>query len=164
VTKDKAGDFIRLSEKRLPNVLEALRIYTHLANRGAYTYTPEQLDVVFGQIDTAVAESKAAFGIEQPFPDIQALTPEDGAKIRDLIENPPPPTEKLKEIFRDYKANQAAVAALEKPEPLAFEDPAYTLLDWKADPTPLPYAAWVAEKLRELEDSVPEREKAKWRR
>ncbi|MGQ7794490.1 hypothetical protein ACUN0C_18960 [Faunimonas sp. B44] len=68
MSKDKAGNFVRLAEKRLANVLEAIRVLGNLSNRGNYTYTDEQAQNLIAAIREAVEEAKMLFGITAPPP------------------------------------------------------------------------------------------------
>lgn len=122
----KADNFQRLLEKRLPNVLDALRILGNLSNRGNYEFTPDQTAKIMSEINLAVHELGTKFqaGLGEP----SELDPEP--------EPTPPPA--------------ALVELMQKPAPWGpnelgwfREDPAYTLDAWKASETDLPYDAWV---------------------
>ncbi|MGQ7794453.1 hypothetical protein ACUN0C_18765 [Faunimonas sp. B44] len=96
MSKDKAGNFVRLAEKRLANVLEAIRVLGNLSNRGNYTYTDEQVAEIFGTIRSSVAEAEGLFGITAPPP-------------------PPPPLEESQAVWENpmipISEWQAAVTA-----------------------------------------------------
>ena len=59
--ESKSEKFIRLAEGRMTKVRVALSILDNLANRSAYDYTEEQVNLMFGILEKEVAEVKAHF-------------------------------------------------------------------------------------------------------
>lgn len=57
----KPERFKRLAEKRTKRVLEDIRILSNLANKGLYSYTPEQLRKIFGVIKETLGKAEARF-------------------------------------------------------------------------------------------------------
>lgn len=57
----KAEKFIRLGECRMNKAIDAIGRIENLANRSAYDYTPEQVEVMFSVLESKVAEVKAKF-------------------------------------------------------------------------------------------------------
>ncbi len=57
----KAEKFIRLGEYRMNKAIDAIGRIENLANRSAYDYTPEQVEVMFSVLESKVAEVKAKF-------------------------------------------------------------------------------------------------------
>jgi hypothetical protein len=53
--------FHRLVNKRVPKLLEQVRVLGNLSNRANYHYTDDQIAQIFGAIETAVGETKALF-------------------------------------------------------------------------------------------------------
>lgn len=150
MAKDKAADFVRLAEARLPNVINALRIFGHLTNRHAYECTPEQVKHYLDQIDEGVQAIRDGFGVELcppptigPFPGLAEAFKEIGRDETTFVPTP---------SGIDTDDHDAAA----RPNIRYVEDPAYTLADWKADPTTLDYRAWVAERHRNDAAAVPD--------
>lgn len=61
----KAEKFIRLGEYRINKAIDAIGRIDNLANRSAYDYTPEQVEVMFGALENKVADVKAKFNIKK---------------------------------------------------------------------------------------------------
>lgn len=57
----KAEKFIRLGEYRMNKAIDAIGRLGNLANRSAYDYTPEQAEVMFAALESALAEVRAQF-------------------------------------------------------------------------------------------------------
>ena len=55
----KSEKFIRLGEYRINRAIDAIGRIENLANRSAYDYTPEQVEVMFSVLESKVAEVKA---------------------------------------------------------------------------------------------------------
>lgn len=53
----KAEKFIRLGEYRMNKAIDAIGRLEHLANKSAYEYTAEQVEVMFGALESRVAVS-----------------------------------------------------------------------------------------------------------
>lgn len=65
--ENKSERFKRLAEKRTRKVLNEIRILSNLANKGLYSYTPEQRRKIFSAIRDAVASAEARFkGTKKP--------------------------------------------------------------------------------------------------
>ena len=57
----KRERFRRLATYRTNEVLRKLRILGHCANRSAYSYTKEEVNKIFSEIERKVKEVKAKF-------------------------------------------------------------------------------------------------------
>lgn len=53
--------FKRVSERRVNNVIESIRILTNMASNSKYKYTKKEIDTMFASIEEAVKQSKMAF-------------------------------------------------------------------------------------------------------
>ena len=58
---DKRQRFRRLASQRTNNVLQKLKILGNCANRSAYDYTEEDIQIIFLEIERAVKDTKAQF-------------------------------------------------------------------------------------------------------
>lgn len=58
---DKAARFINRAENQASKVMAEIEKLQKLANRKYYTYTPEQVNELFGAIQAALDEAKAQF-------------------------------------------------------------------------------------------------------
>ena len=58
----KAEKFIRLGEYRMNKAIGRLE---HLANKSAYEYTAEQVEVMFGALESRVTDVKAKFNTKK---------------------------------------------------------------------------------------------------
>lgn len=64
--ESKADKFVRLGESRVNKVMEAIGRIEHLANRGNYDYTPEQVEEMFTiMMENRLAEVKSRFAPKQ---------------------------------------------------------------------------------------------------
>ena len=63
--ESKADKFVRLGENRVNKVMEAIGRIEHLANRGNYEYTQEQVDEMFSIMENRLAEVKSRFAPKQ---------------------------------------------------------------------------------------------------
>ena len=63
--ESKADKFVRLGESRVNKVMEAIGRIEHLANRGNYDYTPEQVEEMFSIMEKRLAEVKSRFAPKQ---------------------------------------------------------------------------------------------------
>ena len=63
--ESKADKFVRLGESRVNKVMEAIGRIEHLANRGNYEYTQEQVDEMFSIMENRLAEVKSRFAPKQ---------------------------------------------------------------------------------------------------
>ena len=63
--ESKADKFVRLGESRVNKVMEAIGRIEHLANRGNYDYTPEQVEEMFSIMENRLAEVKGRFAPKQ---------------------------------------------------------------------------------------------------
>lgn len=63
--ESKADKFVRLGETRVNKVMEAIGRIEHLANRGNYDYTPEQVEEMFSIMENRLAEVKGRFAPKQ---------------------------------------------------------------------------------------------------
>ena len=61
----KAEKFIRLGEYRMNKAIDAIGRLEHLANKSAYEYTAEQVEVMFGALESRVADVKAKFNTKK---------------------------------------------------------------------------------------------------
>lgn len=62
--KDKAADFVRLAQKRHFAAIEKIRLVGNLSNSNDYTYTSEQVAMIFDSIIEEVNASRARFKVE----------------------------------------------------------------------------------------------------
>lgn len=58
---DKSARFKEKAENQASKVMTELEKLQKLSNRKYYTYTPEQVDELFGAIQTTLDEAKASF-------------------------------------------------------------------------------------------------------
>lgn len=63
--ESKADKFVRLGESRVNKVMEAIGRIEHLADRGNYDYTPEQVEEMFSIMENRFAEVKSRFAPKQ---------------------------------------------------------------------------------------------------
>lgn len=63
VEEKESGEqmFKRVSERRVNNVIESIRILTNMASNSKYKYTKKEIDTMFASIEEAVKQSKTAF-------------------------------------------------------------------------------------------------------
>jgi len=59
--QEKADNFKRLAMARVNKSIDALATLRGLANTNTYTYTPEQVNVMFNAIDAEVSKLKSMF-------------------------------------------------------------------------------------------------------
>lgn len=57
----KRKRFKRLGEQRTNSVLQRLKVLGNCSNRSAYTYTEEEINKIFSEIERRVRETKAKF-------------------------------------------------------------------------------------------------------
>lgn len=57
----KRDNFKRIIERRAPVVLKAIDMIGHLANRGSYIFTPEQINGVFDMFQERLDKVRAQF-------------------------------------------------------------------------------------------------------
>lgn len=63
---DKAARFINRAEHQASKVMAEIEKLQKLANRKYYTYTPEQINELFGAIQSTLDEAKAQFTADVP--------------------------------------------------------------------------------------------------
>jgi len=63
--KKKEQDFIRVAEKRMDNVLEAMRLLTNTSNRTHYKYDEEQVKAMFNELRKTIDESEQKFMVTE---------------------------------------------------------------------------------------------------
>ena len=63
---DKATRFKEKAENQASKVMTELEKLQKLSNRKYYTYTPEQINELFGAIQTTLDEAKAQFETDAP--------------------------------------------------------------------------------------------------
>lgn len=63
VEEKESGEqmFKRVSERRVNNVIESIRILTNMTSNSKYKYTKKEIDTMFASIEEAVKQSKTAF-------------------------------------------------------------------------------------------------------
>lgn len=61
VKESKREKFRRLAAARTNKILAGIRTLKHLSSRAAYEYTDSEVGQMFGEIESALAQSKAAF-------------------------------------------------------------------------------------------------------
>lgn len=59
--EDRRERFRRLATARTNAVLKKLKVLGNCSNRSAYSYTEEEINKIFSEIDRAVRTSKAKF-------------------------------------------------------------------------------------------------------
>ena len=57
----KKQNFKRLAEKRVTNILNAIRLLGNLSNKNNYEYTEQEIDKIFKTIQASLDTSKAKF-------------------------------------------------------------------------------------------------------
>lgn len=57
----KSSNFIRLAENRTNKILDMLNLLGNLSNKSNYTYTDEQVKLIFETIEKEVASTKEKF-------------------------------------------------------------------------------------------------------
>ena len=146
---DKAANFQRLSAKRIESVLDQLRIFANLGSRIHYRYTEEEAVALLARIDAAVAEVKAAFGIE-PGPADHVGDATDMVDTSDIPEAGP-------EFFAKARLVEPPAPADRGP---GEDDPMFTADDYaRACMTPgadlPPYRVWLQQQYADREAAVP---------
>lgn len=63
---DKSARFITRAENQASKVMAEIEKLQKLANRKYYTYTPEQINELFGAIQATIDEAKAQFTADAP--------------------------------------------------------------------------------------------------
>lgn len=61
----KAEKFIHLGEYRMNKAIDAIGRFEHLANKSAYEYTVEQVEAMFGALESRVTDVKAKFSTKK---------------------------------------------------------------------------------------------------
>ncbi len=61
----KRARFLRVAERRTRNALRYIRLLAKCANKGSYSYTPEQVETIFSAIQKATERAKMAFSKDQ---------------------------------------------------------------------------------------------------
>lgn len=59
--ESKAGRFKRVAERRTRTILRDVRLLGNCGSKGNYSYTPEQVNKIFYELDQAVKAAKAKF-------------------------------------------------------------------------------------------------------
>lgn len=59
--ESKRDRFVRIAEARTNKILQMVRLVGNLSKRGTYEYTPEDVEKIFGAIETEVAAAKEKF-------------------------------------------------------------------------------------------------------
>lgn len=57
----KTENFKRLAENRTNKIIDTLELLGNLANKSNYSYTSDQIDVIFKTIQDSIEEQKAKF-------------------------------------------------------------------------------------------------------
>ena len=67
-TEEKSARFTRLAVKRTNAALKAIRLIGNLSNQSHYSYTQEEVKMVFSELSRAIEEAKQKFNApkEQP--------------------------------------------------------------------------------------------------
>lgn len=60
----KTENFVRLAEARTNKIINMIDLLGNLANKSNYSYTDEQVELIFNSIEEALRESKAKFYME----------------------------------------------------------------------------------------------------
>jgi Neuraminidase (sialidase) len=62
VTYEEKGDrFRRLASQRTNNVLKAVQVLGNCSNKSTYSYTPEEINKIFAEIERKLKETKTLF-------------------------------------------------------------------------------------------------------
>lgn len=64
--RDKHTKFIELAEKRTTRALREIDLIANLANKANYSYTPEEVEIIFNALYKAMELSKSRFRIDDP--------------------------------------------------------------------------------------------------
>lgn len=59
--KDTAERFISIGEKRVAKAVKAIDLIGNLGNTNNYSYTDEQVTLIFNELESAVANAKKKF-------------------------------------------------------------------------------------------------------
>ena len=59
--EEKRDRFRRLASQRTNNVLKAIQVLGNCSNKSTYSYTPEEINKIFAEIDRKLKETKALF-------------------------------------------------------------------------------------------------------
>ena len=60
----KTENFVRLAEARTNKIINMIDLLGNLANKSNYSYTDEQIELIFNSIEESLRESKAKFYME----------------------------------------------------------------------------------------------------
>jgi hypothetical protein len=70
--KDKAGDFKRLAESRVPKAIKSIRTISKLANKASYEYTPEQAERIVQALQSELETLRKQLAAGKP--DVDAVS------------------------------------------------------------------------------------------
>ena len=59
--EEKRDRFRRLASQRTINVLKSIQILGNCSNKSTYSYTPEEINKVFAEIESKLRETKTLF-------------------------------------------------------------------------------------------------------
>ena len=59
--EEKRDRFRRLASQRTNNVLKAIQVLGNCSNKSTYSYTPEEINKIFSEIDRSLKQTKALF-------------------------------------------------------------------------------------------------------
>lgn len=59
--EEKADRFRRLASQRTNNALKAIQVLGNCSNKSTYSYTPEEVNKIFAEIDRKLKDTKALF-------------------------------------------------------------------------------------------------------
>ena len=60
----KTENFVRLAEARTNKIINMIDLLGNLANKSNYSYTDEQIELIFNSIEESLRELKAKFYME----------------------------------------------------------------------------------------------------
>lgn len=60
----KKENFVRLAEARTNKIINMIELLGNLANKSNYSYTDEQINLIFESIEKSLQDSKAKFFME----------------------------------------------------------------------------------------------------
>lgn len=63
--EEKRDRFRRLASQRTNNVLKAIQVLGNCSNKSTYSYTPEEINKIFAEIDRKLKDTKALFRISK---------------------------------------------------------------------------------------------------
>lgn len=63
--EEKIDRFRRLASQRTNNVLKTIQVLGNCSNKSTYSYTPEEINKIFAEIDRKLKDTKALFRVNK---------------------------------------------------------------------------------------------------